>query len=254
MFMAYIASNGILFVTLTLTVIVASGFQSNINGFGGHLGAIATGSLVGVVVGRTYGFAIEGSSRLLGRPIPPVVFSAATVTVVALACMAAWGKKVSLFDPPHSQILLMVSFAAIVWCAIEAWPFTPNEAPLPVRFLLASMGGMFLFAFALFAPFWVISAFVEMYNAGFAAFMSGWVAGLASRQIKILFGDKAQLEAIATKDVVKALMERDVPVVLAVLVAYVLARFLGVHPIILAVGLGLASAVLCRLLSELFDS
>lgn len=253
MFMAFVASNGILLAALTLTVTLASGFQANVNGFGGHLGVIATGSLVGTIVGRSYGVAIEAVSGWLDRPIRPLVFSAAAFVIVTLACMLAWNKQVTLFDPPYSQPLLMGCLAVSMWCAVEVWPMTPAAVPLPARLVLAVLGGTFLFAFALLAPFWVMKAFVDMYNAGFAAFMSGWVAGLASRQIKVLFGERARLEANAAKDVVKALLARDVPVVVAVLLAYVLARFSGVHPVLLAVGLGAVSAVIFKLVSELIE-
>lgn len=253
MFMTFVASNGILLAALTLTVVLASGFQANVNGFGGHLGVIATGSLVGTIVGRSYNPAIEAVSGWMGRPIRPLVFSAAAFAIVALACMAAWNTQVTLFDQPYPQPLLMACLAVSLWCAVEVWPMTPATVPLPARLVLALFGGMFLFAFALLAPLWVLKAFVDMHNAGFASFMSGWVAGLASRQIKVLFGERARLEAKAAKDVVKALLARDVPVVVAVLLAYVLARVSGVHPILLAVGLGAASAVIFKLLSELIE-
>lgn len=257
MFLAFIASNGILLAALAATISIASGLQSGFNNAVGNMAiaTVLTGSAVGIFIGRLYDFAIPATSRMLPKPISPPVFSTAAFTVVLLALMAALQQRVTIFDPPYAEPLLIVALVLVAWCSVEAWPLTPQDVWLPARIVLAAMGGMCLFAVVLLAPTWVIGAFVNTYNAGLDAglsgYIAGWVAGLTSRQIKDIFGARASLEGDAVGEGVRSVIQRDIPVFVAVLIAYVAAKFGGQNPVVIAVIFGVVSAMLLRGISEL---
>lgn len=252
MFIAFIASNIILWVTLFLTVTLASMLPAvvldmvNVQ----WLSVTISGSAVGLIVGRSYDLLIPSVSDMLPRPITPGVFAVAAFFIVALAICAALRQRVTIFDNPQSPLLLLGSFVITGLCAVELWPLMPSAKDWFFRGLMAMTAGIWLFGVVLLLPVYLFGAFVDYYNTGFASYVSGWTAGLASRLIKSVLRAGA-LEGKAGGAAVKSIVQRDMPVIISVVIVYVLMRSTGTNPILFSVFVGLISPVVLAVVAQL---
>lgn len=252
MLIPFIAANVILWVGLGATAFLASFSQqvaldSTILHW---LLVTGIGAAAGVVIGHLYDGLIPAVSSMLPSPITPRIFGTASLTVVALAILAATNVRVTIFDNPASNPLVLVGVAAVFYAGYEIWPFLSGEIPGFPRAVLAVVAGMFVFALALMLPVWVFGSFVDYYNAGFASYMAGWVAALASRQLKRLLGS-ASIEAAAGEDVVKALVQRDLPVLVSVVLVYLVAKAMGGSLIVFSIAVGVVAPLLLAALAQL---
>lgn len=252
MFVAFVVSNLILWFTLALTILLATVLPPMflellpVQWFSVLLG----GGVVGILVGRSYDILIPSISTALPRPITPAIFAIASAYIVGLAVLASLHRRVTVFDNPDSPELQLVVAAVVAFCAVEMWKFMPANAPWFARLVLSVCAGFVLFAVTLLIPTYLMGAFVDYYNAGFASFAAGWIAGLSSRIIKSA-SSAAQLEASATGNIIQSLVQRDVPVATAVIFTYAMFKMAGGNPILFTLVVGVVSATLASAVSHI---
>lgn len=252
MLIPFVAANAVLWVALIFNAIMVTSLQSGTAGTPVQwLAVMFGGSVAGVATGRLYDAIIPAMSQGLRHPITPGMFSAASIWIIVLVLAAATRTAINWFQPPYSAALVLTALALSVLGGIEIWPHLPSDIPAPVRLMFAPLIGAMLLGLALMAPLLVFQSFAQLYNAGMAACVSGWVAGLVSRQLRTVLGSRA-LEPEAAGKAVKAIVQRDVPVLIAVVLTYAVVSIAGLPPILFAVVVGLLSPILTWVLAEAF--
>lgn len=253
MTVTFIASNIILSLTLLLTVWLSMALPPLLVEFVYFewLSVIATGFVINVLIGRSYDFLVPTISNILPRPITTWVFTVASVVVVGLVFLAALRIQVAfLQNPQQFPEALIVSFGFIFLGSFEAWRYllSPYEIPFLPKLIFAMLLGFLLFAIAFLAPIFIIGKFVNYYNAGFASYVAGWVAGLSSRLLK-QFLISAELEINAGGKLIKGVVERDAPVAIAVVFAYIFFKVSGVNPIVFSILVGIIATLIAQALA-----
>lgn len=248
MLIPFAASSAILWITLAFTVWLSSVMppilQSVIRWE--WLISIATGSIAGIVVGRTYGVLIDIASRRLPKPITPANFLVASLTMVCLVLAAALRIHIEL-SQQFSEIAVLFGLAVVVLGTVESWSLFPKSIPLMPRLMFAGTAGFAVFSAAVLVPIYTIEQFVNYYNAGFASCVAGWSAGLLSRELMPLFR-RRRLEATLGESVFGSLIAREVPVLMAATLAYIAFKFGGFSPILFSMAVGAGSAIVGSLL------
>lgn len=251
MLISFAASSAILWLTLAFTVWLSSVMppvlQSVIRWE--WLIAIATGSIVGTVVGRTYGVLVDFASRRLPNPITPANFLVASLTMVCLVLAVALGIHIEL-SQQFSEIAVLVGIALVGLGTLESWSLFPKSIPLMPRLMFAGAAGFAVFSAAVLVPIYTIEQFVNYYNAGFASCVAGWSAGLVSQELMPLFR-RRRLEAALGESVFGSLIAREVPVLMAATLAYFAFKLGGFSPILFSMAVGACSAVIGALLGNI---
>ena len=252
MFMAFIYANGILLASMFATIYfseVLPGVLRNMGLFE-WLSVIVSGILTNVIVRHLYDVLIPQISNSLSPTLINWIFGVASATSLTLICLAANGMGISISQQiQNSPLIILISAILLVMCIVEAWEMQEGSNDQN-RFINSIFGGLAMFCFAFLAPLFVLKSFVDLYNAGFASFVSGWAAGLSSRFVKQI-SSKAVLEAQATKKIISGFFEKDFPIVLAVVGTYIAFKVASINSIYFALAVGVVSALLGFVISHI---
>lgn len=257
MFVNFIVSNAILWLTLFATVMMAHALPRMLIEIGlfEWLGNILAGAITGALVGRSYDLLIEFASTILPRPITKREFGAAAAIIVALVLIAAAGVTIPILqNPKEYPVAFFIVLAIWVGCSYEVWGMMHAlDAPSVIKIFLSCTLAMILCLIAAIAVVYVITQFVQYYNAGMAAFMAGWAAGLTGWMVK-KFSPQLGLENEASGKFVAAVVLREGSVVVAVVIAYIIFKINGTSPLLFSMVIGFFSAIVAPVIGQILHS
>ena len=253
MLIPFAASNFILWFSLWLTVRLSEVAPLFFLDFIPieSLANILAGSVPGIMIGRAYDILITEVSNSLQKPITPPIFAAASLFIVVQVILFAL--KIPIDSLIHDQLIpfsICLFLVLYVFGMIEAWEFLSSQPVQSFKLFFAAIGGGLIAMGVFLTPLYINLRFVNYYNAGFAACVAGWAAGLLSRELKQISKKRESVEVKAAHELVKSLIEREVPVITAVVFVYFIFRVSGVNPILFSMVVATASAIIGKLIAN----
>jgi hypothetical protein len=252
MVLAFLSSIGILTLGLFASIEFSNAFSSSLIDGGSASWFIVplAGAATSAAVGRLYDAGFSVARPLLPFGLPEYIFSIAALVVVML--LLAYTHGYPVYSMPIKRdvapMLTVVILATYIACCWELYTLLPVSIDWLFRSLLAVSLALLLILVVWFAPAYLVASALKEFNAGAAACVAGWVAGVCSRQVKKHSVD-LQLESKAAGQAVAGLIQREGAVVFAVVIAYIAFRITSAPNILFSVVVGLVTPFATLLLS-----